>query len=557
MKYAEQYRQESLTLHHHRVYYIILVGMVMMLVFSILDYQVASDYFFEFSLYRLAACVFGGLLLLLNYRDTKKQKALFIGFFGYICVGMFILVMILRMGGIASPYYVGLIVAMTIYTAIAPLTAGQTLLAGFSLVGIYCVAMLVFTSVLPEQLIGLFSNLFFLICFVFIAATQSWADTTARRREFLLRMQENELADELTHHADILEVEVEKRTEEHKASEKRYRLLFNRIADAVVLVNGQGDILQCNASFQRYFSEESNEKRSIFDSVREKDWEEVQNNLLDVVTRGEPVSAFKISLLSKGITTIDTEISGTMLQREGKSIGVQLVIRDITIRKYLKTRLVESLKEVRKTESATILALAKLSESRDLTPGHHLERIREYCRIIGRELSHRKELREEITPAYLYDLYHASILYDIGKVSIPDTILNKSTPLTSEEEGVVHHHTLVGGDVIRSMEEGSQKGGFLSMAKVIAYCHHEQWDGEGYPHGLKEKEIPLAARIMAVVDAYEEITGTNSEEHSLSHSEAAKRIIEGSGHRFDPMIVEAFAASLDEFDLIRQAFVEQ
>ncbi len=556
MKYAEQYRQDLLTLHHHRVYYIILVGMVMMLVFSILDYKVASEYFAEFSLYRLAACGFGVLLLLLNYRDTKKEKALFIGFFGYICVGIFILIMILRMGGIASPYYVGLIVTMTIYTAIAPLTVVQTLLAGFSLVGIYCVAMLVFTSILADQLIDFFGNLFFLICFVFIAATQSWADTTARRREFLLRMQQNELADELTHHADILEVEVEKRTEEHKVSEKRYRLLFNRIADAVVLVNRQGDVLQCNASFQRYYSEKSNEKRSFFNSVREKDREEVKNNLLDVVAGGEPVSAFQISLLSKGITTIDTEISGTMLQREGKSIGVQLVIRDITTREYLKTRLVESLKEVRKTESATILALAKLSESRDLTPGNHLERIREYCRIIGRELSLKSELRGAITPAFLYDLYHASILYDIGKVSIPDTILNKSTPLTSQEEEVVHHHTLVGGDVIRSMEEGSQEGGFLSMAKVIAYFHHEQWDGKGYPHGLKEREIPLAARIMAVVDAYEEMTATGSEEHVLSHSEAAKRIMEGSGHQFDPMIVEAFAASLDEFDLMRQEFIQ-
>ncbi len=557
MKYAEQYNLETISLHHRRVYYIILVGMGMTLLFSILDYIVAPDLFNEFLFYRLTVCVLGGTLLVVNASYATQGKELVIGFLGYLCVGIAVVVMVIRMGGIPAPYYVGLIVTMTIYTAIAPLTAGQTLVAGFALVGCYFVSILLFTTIQPDMLVEFFNSLFFLTCFVFIAATQSWAESSARKQEFLLRMKENELNDELTRYADILEAEVEKRTKEQEISEERYHLLFNSIADAVVLVNEQGYIVQCNTCFQRCFLEEPNSQTSLFDFVALEDIIEVQHHLLDTITTGEPVFAFKISLFAKDTTPLDVEISGTRLLREGKCIGVQLVIRDITIRKQLEKRLVTSLLKVKRTESATILALAKLSEYRDFTPGNHLERIREYCKIIGNALSHQPELETVITPAYLHDLYHAAILHDVGKVSFPDSIINKSTPLTKEEQAVIRRHTLVGGDVIKSMEEESQGSGFLSMAKVIAYFHHERWDGTGFPHGLQQTEIPLAARIMAVADAYEEMTADNREGSSLSHPEATQKIIAGSGHQFDPMIVDAFTASSDEIDIIQRTLAER
>ncbi len=556
MQYEEQFKEETLSLHHRRVYFIILAGIGMILMFSLLDYIVVPQLYGEFLLYRLAVCLIGGILLLANSINKFKGKELSIGFIGYICAGAAIITMVIRMGGLPAPYYVGLIVAMTIYTSIAPLTASQTLFAGFTLIIGYFVSIYLFTDVSPDMWVEFFNTLFFLICFVLIAATQSWAESSARRQEFQLRMKENELNEELIRHATILEQEVEKRKKEQEVSEEKYRHLYNSIADFVVLVDKDGNILQYNTSFQRFFSVIKEKNNFLFNHIRAEDRAKMQHHLLEVIAVGGSVTGFQIALVSSAKESRDMEISGTLLKRGERSIGIQLVIRDITIRKQLEKRLVTSLQRVKQTESATILALAKLSEYRDFTPGNHLERIREYCRIIGSELSQYPDMETILTPNYLHDLYHASILHDIGKVSIPDSVVSKNKSLTEEEQNVVRKHTLVGGDVIASMEKESHGGGFLAMAKVIAYFHHEHWDGTGYPYGLKKTEIPLAARILAVADAYEEMTTTHQEGNN-THGKAAEQIIHGSGHQFDPMIVDAFSARLDEVDIIRRTFTEK
>ncbi len=556
MEYAEQFKQETLALHHRRVYFIILIGIGMILLFSILDYIVVPGLYHEFLFYRIIVCLIGVVLLIVNSTKAARGKELVIGYLGYIFAGTAIITMVIRMGGIPAPYYVGLIVAMTIYTSIAPLTALQTLFAGFTLVCGYFFSILLFTTFQPGMLIEFFNALFFLTCFVLIAATQSWAESSARRQEFLLRMKENELNEELMRHARILEHEVERRSQEQEISEERYRLLFNSIADAVVLVDEKGHILQCNSSFQRYFCRVPNDNTTLFDFIGMKDKAKMQHHLFDEIATGNSVTGFQISLLSTDKSTHEMEISGTKLQREDTCIGYQLVIREITIRKQLEKQLVKSLQKIKHTESATILALAKLSEYRDCTHGHHLERIREYCKIIGTELSHRAEMEAIISPNYLNDLYHASILHDVGKVSIPDSILNKTTVLTKEEQGVIRRHPLVGGDIIASMEKESHESSFLAMSKVIAYFHHEHWDGTGYPHGLQRTEIPLAARILAIADAYEEMTTGIKYQNACTHSEAVQCIINASGHQFDPMVVDAFTGQVDEIDLIRRTFTE-
>src|SRR5690606_42108386 len=122
-----------------------------------------------------------------------------------------------------------------------------------------------------------------------------------------------------------------------------------------------------------------------------------------------------------------------------------------------------------------------------------------------------------LSPDFIQDIYHAAILHDIGKVSIPDALWEKRHSLTALEEAKIRSHTIVGGDVIKKMEESGQENSFLSMAKDIAYFHHERWDGNGFPHGLKEDEIPLAARIMAVADTYEELTADCKAQDNTCH----------------------------------------
>ncbi len=557
MQYLELFRQESSQLHHRRVYIILSVGIGMMLLFTLLDYILVPEHFYEFLYYRMAAAGCSVLLLGANYRDQGQRRAWLIGFSGYLCTGLVILLTIHRMGGVISPYYVGLIVTMTIYTVIAPLTTTQTLISGFTLVVVYLLSMVVVGSLAPHQLLNLFSNLFFMGCFVLIAATQSWTDTAARKQECMLRTAENEAAAALARQAGTLEHEVKRRTEEQRTTEQRYRILYEAIADAVVLVTPQGAILQANNSYLQYFGGGAgSECRSFFDAVNAQDREAVQNVLLYAFEREVPLSAWQVTLWSDQDHPVATEISGTLLRRGTKKLGVQLVIRDIGIRKQLEDKLIVSLSKVRQTENAAILALAKLSEYRDLTPGHHLERIREYCKVLASELARHPEYRGEITPEYIQYLYQGAILHDIGKVALTDEILEKNSPLTEQEEQCLRDHTLAGGNVIQAMEEEAGGSGFLSLAKNIAYFHHERWDGKGYPYGLRGVGIPLEARIMALVDTYETLTATSEKKRGLPHQQAFDRILASAGEQLDPMLVQAFVAVQESFARIGAELAE-
>jgi response regulator RpfG family c-di-GMP phosphodiesterase len=186
---------------------------------------------------------------------------------------------------------------------------------------------------------------------------------------------------------------------------------------------------------------------------------------------------------------------------------------------------------------------------------NHLERIREYCKILVAELSNYTGLQEVINSTYKDDIYVACILHDIGKVAIPDNLLGQKTSLQDQELDQIRKHTIIGGDIIKEMEKESEGSGFLSMAKHIAYFHHERWDGKGYPYGLTGREIPLAARIMAVADTYEEMTvGTGEYDEMVTHEDAVVYIENNKGLQFDPIIVEALLARQQEYNAVRQKF---
>ncbi|MBM9538379.1 HD domain-containing phosphohydrolase [Desulfobulbus alkaliphilus] len=555
----DHFEAESRQLHQRRVSIMLLVSMGVMFLFTLLDYLLVPEHFSQFFRYRLFAFGCTGLLLVANYRDHDQRRAWVIGFAGYLCIGTVMLLVIHQLGPASSPYYVGLIVVITMYTALIPLTAGQALFSGLSLVSLYLLVV-IFTETLDQfQLINLFSHLFFMICFVVIAAIQSWADTTARKHEHLLRSKQQAVASALARQAEHLESEVQRRAEALKASENKYRLLYEAIADDVVLVTRQGDILQANTSYWRHFHDTHFPPRSssFFDTVRPEDREQVQAALLDVVARGNTVSSWQWTLVSAAGTPVEVEISGALLARTGKAPILQLLLRDISIRRRLENTLITSLQRCRKMENAAILALAKLSEYRDVTPGHHLERIREYCRLIAVELSRHDQFRSLISPEFLQNLYQGSILHDIGKVGVTDAILGKATPLTADEKERLRQHTRIGGDMIKAMEQEARGSSFLSIAKNIAYYHHERWDGSGYPHGLCGEEIPLEARIMAVADSYEAYTAAMDAARNLSHQEAVERIEACAGRHFDPAVVAAFVRRRMDFDWIRGNLLER
>jgi putative two-component system response regulator len=220
-------------------------------------------------------------------------------------------------------------------------------------------------------------------------------------------------------------------------------------------------------------------------------------------------------------------------------------------REDLESTVVERTRELESTRDLALLGMARLAESRDRETGAHLERIAEYAEVLGEALR-AGPYAERIDHELLTRLRKSAPLHDIGKVGVPDAILLKEGPLSPDERRVMESHTRIGGDTLRSVGAGSPDQSFLEMAIEIAYQHHERWDGAGYPNRLSGEEISLAARIVALADAYDAITSARPYKPAFEHREAVRRIVIDRGKHFDPVLVDAFLVCHRDFDGIRQ-----
>ncbi len=197
-----------------------------------------------------------------------------------------------------------------------------------------------------------------------------------------------------------------------------------------------------------------------------------------------------------------------------------------------------------------IFALAKLAESRDSETGAHLERIREYCRVLTEQLGQNPKYRGQIDGEFTRLMYLSSPLHDIGKVGIPDSVLLKPGRLTKDEYEVMKRHAQIGGETLDAAVASHRGAGFLSIASEIAWTHHEKFDGTGYPRGLKGTDIPLCGRIVAVADFYDALTTQRVYKEAYSADFAKSVIVEGCGKHFDPDVVQAFLECEPEFQKV-------
>ncbi len=201
------------------------------------------------------------------------------------------------------------------------------------------------------------------------------------------------------------------------------------------------------------------------------------------------------------------------------------------------------------SQDVAFYALAKLAEARDSDTGQHIDRIRAYCHILALELRNDPCFAQVIDARFLADLYRCSPLHDIGKVAVPDALLLKPGRLTPEEYEVVKRHTVIGSGILEDAINRSQGGDLLQMGAVIAKCHHERFDGRGYPAGLSGKAIPLAARIVALADVFDALTSERPYKEAFPPEKACTMIVEQAGRHFDPRVVEAFLKRYE--DLLR------
>ncbi len=189
-----------------------------------------------------------------------------------------------------------------------------------------------------------------------------------------------------------------------------------------------------------------------------------------------------------------------------------------------------------------IQTLLSLTEIRDAETGRHSRRIQEYTRVLAEQLARHAGFRDYLTPERIDLLATLGPLHDIGKVGVPDQLLRKPGPLTADELIELRKHPTYGRDVILKAEReaGVRDDATLAMAKDIVYTHHEQWDGTGYPERLRGTEIPIAGRLIAVVDVYDAVRSRRPYSDGISHDAAVTAIVGRRGTHFDPAVVDAF-----------------
>lgn len=201
----------------------------------------------------------------------------------------------------------------------------------------------------------------------------------------------------------------------------------------------------------------------------------------------------------------------------------------------------EQNERIQHLQNGLILVLADLVESRDKCTGNHVKNTASYVRIIMERMLETGRHKEVINQNFIDEVVNAAPLHDVGKIHIPDHILNKAGRLNEIEYAEMKTHAKVGGEIIdRVMEMVDDDTGYLNEAHNLTQYHHERWDGKGYPDGLAGDEIPLSARIMAVADVFDALVSKRSYKEGMPFDKAISIIKEGAGTQFDPVVVETF-----------------
>jgi HD-GYP domain-containing protein (c-di-GMP phosphodiesterase class II) len=206
--------------------------------------------------------------------------------------------------------------------------------------------------------------------------------------------------------------------------------------------------------------------------------------------------------------------------------------------------------QIRSYHEEMIMGFATLVENKDGSTGGHIKRTSDYVQLLVEELRKRGYYKEQLTKDYVNDLYLAAPMHDVGKISIPDAILQKPGKLTADEFELMKQHTQKGGEIIEETFGHLGDQSYTKMAYQVAKYHHEKWNGKGYPQGLEGEEIPLCARIMAVADVFDAISEKRCYRDAMSMDKCFEIIAEGSGTDFDPLIADTFLNIRNKVELI-------
>ena len=266
------------------------------------------------------------------------------------------------------------------------------------------------------------------------------------------------------------------------------------------------------------------------------------------IERHKRTSIFTYLLMLIVVTTVQMIFPETLISSIAVTIfivGVYMNLEDPAI------------KELSRFHSETVMSFANLIENRDNSTGGHIKRTSRYVGLIAEELLARNYYTEILTKDYITNLLKAAPMHDIGKISVPDAILQKPGRLTDEEFRIMKLHAENGGNIIRETFRNLRNEEYRKMAFEVARYHHEKWNGKGYPDGLIGQDIPLCARIMAVADVFDAVSEKRCYREAMPLDRCFSIIREGSGRDFDPLIAEIFLDIRDKVEQVHSEFAAE
>ncbi|MBQ7164289.1 MAG: HD domain-containing protein [Clostridia bacterium] len=217
------------------------------------------------------------------------------------------------------------------------------------------------------------------------------------------------------------------------------------------------------------------------------------------------------------------------------------------VQQDIKAELIANQQKISEMQLHIISGLANLIENRDMETGEHISRTSAYVKMLAEYARNDGIYATALTDHFISLIYTLAPMHDIGKIMIPDRILKKPGKLTEDEFTQMKKHAEAGGTIVREVLNGITDEEYITFAANIATYHHERWDGTGYPANLKGKEIPIAARIMAIADVFDALISERCYKKAVSAEDAIKIIKEESGTHFDPQLIGVFLNHKDAF----------
>ena len=267
------------------------------------------------------------------------------------------------------------------------------------------------------------------------------------------------------------------------------------------------------------------------------------------VSVGQIIAFFMPTVLDDNFSDLHEVIFWGIIPRAIILIAVAIIFTMLCSRTVsLLSKLTVAADELSHYHEEMVMGFATLVENKDGSTGGHVKRTTMYVRLLAEELRNRGYYKDILTQDYISDLCMAAPMHDIGKVAVPDVILQKPGRLTPEEFEEIKKHTVSGGNIIKETFGHLGNEHYTQMAYEVARFHHEKWNGKGYPEGLKRKNIPLCARIMAIADVFDAVSEKRCYRDAMPLDKCFDIILEGSGQDFDPMIAEVFLDIRDKVE---------